>query len=205
MTSPYPDVVARLVGTVDTGLTEDLAALQSALAATAGREGLLDIGYDVLDAPIGPLLVAATERGVVRVAFAREDHSAVLAALAASVGPRVLRAPALVAAAIGQLDEYLRGRRRTFDVPLDLRGAAGFRQTVLTRLQDIEYGSTRSYAEIAAATGHPRAVRAVGTACARNPLPLLIPCHRVVRSDGSAGSYLGGEDVKRILLELEAA
>ncbi|GAA2018623.1 methylated-DNA--[protein]-cysteine S-methyltransferase [Nakamurella flavida] len=189
---------------LDRGLADDLAGLRAALAADAERSGLLDVGYDIVDTPIGALLVAATGQGVVRVAFAREDHDQVLAELAATIGPRILRAPAAVAVAAGQLDEYLRGRRHGFDLPLDLR-VSGFRQQVLTALRGIGYGATRSYAEIAAVTGSPRAVRAVGTACARNPLPLLIPCHRVVRADGSPGSYLGGAEVKRALLALEAA
>ena len=212
MTNPVPSSLTtatdhdtgRLRRVVDTGLDDDLDRLRAAFPVTAGDAGLLDAAYDVLTTPIGPLLVAATDHGVVRVAFAREDHDAVLARLAATLGPRILRSPAAVAAAGTQLTEYFQGHRRTFDLPLDLRGAAGFRQSVLTRLREIEYGTTRSYAQVAASTGSPRAVRAVGTACARNPLPLLIPCHRVVRSDGAPGSYLGGAEVKRSLLALEA-
>jgi methylated-DNA-[protein]-cysteine S-methyltransferase len=141
----------------------------------------------------------------VRVAYESQDHDAVLAALAARVSPRVLRAPARLDAVARQLDDYFAGRRPTFDLPLDLQLAHGFRREVLTHLRDIAYGSTASYGVVAAATGHPKAVRAVGTACAVNPLPIVIPCHRVVRSDGTIGAYVGGVAAKRTLLDLEAA
>lgn len=179
--------------------------LRDRLAAEADRADLLDVAYRTLDTPVGPLLLAATERGLVRVAYAVEDHDAVLASLAARVSPRVLAAPRRLDAVSGQLAEYFAGRRRSFDVPLDLRLAGGFRRAVLERLGEIHYGRTRSYAQVAAAAGSPRAVRAVGTACATNPLPVVLPCHRVVRSDGSLGGYLGGPEVKRALLELEAS
>ena len=121
------------------------------------------------------------------------------------VSPRVLRAPGRLDAVARQLDEYFAGRRRTFDVPLDFRLARGFRRAVLAHLPEIGYGRTESYAQVAAAAGSPKAVRAVGTACAKNPLPVVVPCHRVVRSDGSYGGYAGGEEAKRTLLTIEAA
>ena len=121
------------------------------------------------------------------------------------MSPRLLRAPDRVAAAARQLDEYFAGRRQGFDLPLDLRLSAGFRRSVLDQLRRIEFGATRSYAEIAAAAGSPRAVRAVGSACATNPIPVVVPCHRVVRTDGSPGGYVGGLDAKRSLLALERA
>ncbi|MGK3207219.1 methylated-DNA--[protein]-cysteine S-methyltransferase [Amycolatopsis sp. MEPSY49] len=175
------------------------------LTTEAEREGLLDVAYDTVDSPVGPLLLAATEEGLVKVAFDRQDHDAVLAALAEAISPRILRAPARLAAVARQLEEYFTGRRRTFDVPLDFRLARGFRLSVLEHLPEIDYGHTESYAQVAAAAGSPRAVRAVGTACALNPLPVVVPCHRVVRSDGSYGQYAGGEEAKRTLLTLEAA
>jgi methylated-DNA-[protein]-cysteine S-methyltransferase len=171
--------------------------------AAAEAEGILDVGYRTLDSPIGQLLVAATEQGLVRVAFASEDHDEVLRRLAELVSPRVLRAPGRLADVARELDEYFDGRRRTFDLPVDLRLAHGFRQRVLAHLPEIGYGRTASYATVAASAGSPNAVRAVGTACALNPVPLVIPCHRVVRSDGSLGGYAGGPDIKRTLLELE--
>ncbi|GAB3143963.1 methylated-DNA--[protein]-cysteine S-methyltransferase [Amycolatopsis stemonae] len=179
--------------------------LHDKLTAAASREGLLDVAYRVLDSPVGPLLLAATPEGLVKVAFARQDHDAVLTGLAAAVSPRILQAPGKLDAVARQLDEYFAGGRRAFDVPLDFRLARGFRLAVLAHLPDIAYGRTESYAQVAAAAGSPKAVRAVGTACALNPLPLVVPCHRVVRSDGSYGQYAGGEEAKRLLLTLEAA
>ncbi|MFJ4411960.1 methylated-DNA--[protein]-cysteine S-methyltransferase [Streptomyces sp. NPDC088910] len=179
--------------------------LHERLAAEAGQAGLLDVAYRTLDSPVGPLLLAATEKGLVRVAFAVQDHAAVLQQLADTISPRVLRAPRRLDAVSRQLDEYFTGQRRGFEVPLDWRLSKGFRREVLTHLPDIAYGRTASYAQVAAAAGSPRAVRAVGTACALNPLPLVVPCHRVVRSDGSAGQYAGGADAKHLLLELETA
>lgn len=179
--------------------------LHARLADAANRTGILDVAYRTLDTLVGPLLLAATEQGLVRVAFAREDHDQVLTQLATRISPRVLRAPARLETAARELDEYFDGRRRLFDLPLDLRLAQGFRRTVLTHLPEIGYGATASYAAVAAAAGSPRAVRAVGTACATNPLPVVVPCHRVVRSDGGIGQYVGGIDAKQTLLTLETA
>jgi methylated-DNA-[protein]-cysteine S-methyltransferase len=179
--------------------------LHERLVADAEREGLLDLAYRTVDSPVGPLLLAATEQGLVKVAFDRQDHDAVLAGLAETVSPRILRAPARLDSVTRQLEEYFTGGRRSFDVPLDFRLARGFRLSVLEHLPDIGYGHTESYAQVAAAAGSPKAVRAVGTACALNPLPLVVPCHRVVRSDGSYGQYAGGEEAKRTLLTMEAA
>lgn len=179
--------------------------LHERLIAAAQRDGLLDLAYRTFDSPVGALLLAATDQGLVRVAYAREDHDAVLARLADAVSPRILRAPARLETTVRQLDEYFAGGRRTFDLPLDFRLSKGFRRAVLAHLPEIGYGSTESYAQVAAAAGSPKAVRAVGTACATNPLPVVVPCHRVVRSDGSFGGYVGGEDAKRTLLTLEAA
>jgi methylated-DNA-[protein]-cysteine S-methyltransferase len=181
------------------------ARLRARLAAAADGEGILDVAYRLIESPVGVLLLAATERGLVRVAYDREDHDAVLAALAGAVSPRILHAPARLEEVSRQLDEYFAGRRRAFDVPLDFRLAHGFRRSVLAHLPAIGYGRTESYAQVAAAAGHPRAVRAAGTACARNPLPVIVPCHRVIRSDGTPGAYVGGPDAKRSLLSLEAA
>jgi methylated-DNA-[protein]-cysteine S-methyltransferase len=182
-----------------------LTRLHQRLEQRAEQLDLLDVAFRTVDSPVGPLLIAATPRGLVRVAYEREGMGAVLQSLASTVSPRVLAAPRRLDDAASQLEEYFAGRRRVFDVPLDLRLAAGFRRLVLAELTGIPYGSTRSYTEVAAATGHPRAVRAVGSACASNPLPLVVPCHRVLRSDGSVGGYLGGSEIKRALLELEAA
>jgi methylated-DNA-[protein]-cysteine S-methyltransferase len=181
------------------------ARLHARLVQQAEDEGLLDISYRTVDSPIGPLLLAATPAGLVRVAFAGEDHDAVLAALAAAISPRILRAPRRLDDAVRQLDDYFGHRRRHFELSLDLQLAHGFRRTVLGHLRTIPYGETETYAGVAAATGKPTAVRAVGTACARNPVPVVVPCHRVVRSDGTIGQYAGGPDLKVRLLELEGA
>jgi methylated-DNA-[protein]-cysteine S-methyltransferase len=179
--------------------------LHARLVAAATEAGILDVAYRTIDTPVGTLLLAATEKGLVRVAYAREDHDLVLDRLANSVSPRVLRAPARLDPATRELEEYFAGRRSLFDLPLDLRLAQGFRRIVLSHLTEIGYGKTATYAAIAAAAGNPKAVRAVGTACATNPLPIVVPCHRVVRSDGTVGQYAGGADAKRALLALEAA
>ena len=178
-------------------------ALHDRLVAEAERDSLLDVAYRTLDTPVGTLLLAATPVGLVRVAYDVEDHDAVLAALADRVSPRVLRAPARLDVTARELDEYFAGTRRAFDVPLDRRLSSGFRAEVLAHLPEIGYGHTESYAQVAAAAGNARAVRAVGTACATNPLPVVVPCHRVVRADGSWGGYVGGPEAKRALLTLE--
>ena len=181
------------------------ARLHARLAAAAAADGILDVAYRTVDTPLGTLLLAATEQGVVRVAYASQGHDAALAQLAELVSPRILNAPGRLDGVTRQLDEYFAHRRRVFDVPLDLRLSKGFRRSVLAHLLEIPYGVTESYAQVATAAGRPRAVRAVGTACATNPVPIVVPCHRVVRSDGSFGGYAGGPDAKRSLLTLETA
>jgi len=181
----------------------DLGPLHDRLVAAAQADGLLDVAYRTLDTPVGTLLLAATEQGLVRVAYDVEGHDAVLATLASRVSPRVLAAPGRLDPVARELDEYFAGSRRAFDVPLDRRLSSGFRAEVLRHLPEIGYGHTESYAQVAAAAGNAKAVRAVGSACATNPLPVVVPCHRVVRSDGSWGGYVGGPDAKRALLTLE--
>ena len=197
-----------LTGELRRALARDpdhLRRLRDRLAAAAQADGILDIAYQTVDSPVGRLLLAATDLGLVRVAYASEDHDKVLQALADRISPRILCAPARLDTTARELEEYFTGRRHSFDVPLDWRLAAGFRSAVLHRLPGIRYGHTATYAAVAQLAGHPKAVRAVGTACATNPLPVIVPCHRVVRSDGGLGGYLGGVDAKRTLLTLEAA
>lgn len=163
--------------------------------------------YRTVDSPIGELLLACSPAGLVRVAFASEGLGTVLDALATPTGAQLTEdqknAPdATLTTTATQLDEYFAGTRREFDLPLDLPGQS-FRRTVQRALRDIPYGETRTYKEVAEAVGNRNAVRAVGTACATNPLPVVVPCHRVLRSDGSLGGYLGGLDAKKLLLELE--
>jgi methylated-DNA-[protein]-cysteine S-methyltransferase len=179
--------------------------LHRRLADAANDAGVLDVAYRTVDTPVGALLLAATPKGLVRVAYAAQDHDRILEHLARAVSPRILRAPARLDAAAREIEEYFAGRRRAFDLPLDLQLARGFRRAVLRHLAQIAYGATASYAAIARAAGHPRAVRAVGTACATNPLPVVVPCHRVVRSDGAIGQYVGGVAAKEALLALEGA
>ncbi|MGH8995209.1 MAG: methylated-DNA--[protein]-cysteine S-methyltransferase [Acidimicrobiales bacterium] len=184
---------------------DHLHALRDRLADAAQERGVLDVAYRFVDSPVGSLLLAATEEGLVRVAFASEGHDGALQGLADRISPRILHAPARLDTVARELDEYFGGRRRGFDVPLDWRLCAGFRRTVLHHLREIGYGHTASYAAVARMAGNPRAARAVGTACATNPLPVVVPCHRVVRSDGGVGGYGGGVEAKRALLSLESS
>jgi methylated-DNA-[protein]-cysteine S-methyltransferase len=181
-----------------------LAELKHRLGLAAEAEGLLDVAYTTVDSPVGPLLLAATANGLVRVAYDIEDHDRVLDTLARRLSPRVLRAPRRLDAAARELDEYFSGRRRVFDLPLDRSLSTGFRQLVQRHLPEIGYGQTRTYGQVAELVGNPRAVRAVGTACATNPLPLVVPCHRVLKADGTPGGYVGGPAAKVTLLSLEA-
>lgn len=196
---------ARLLGPLLVNDEQAAARLHARLAAEAARDGILDVAYRVADTPVGSLLLAATEQGLIRVAYPGQGHEAALEQLAQAVSPRILAAPARLDAVARQLEEYFAGERRVFELPLDLRLSAGFRRLVLSHLPRIPYGHTESYAQVATAAGSPRAVRAAGTACATNPLPIVVPCHRVVRSDGSVGRYAGGAQAKRTLLALEAA
>lgn len=187
------------------GEPSDLSRLRSRLVAAAERDGMLDVAYRIIDSPVGPLLLAATDAGLVRVAFASEDHDAVLQSLADRISPRILHAPGRLDAAARELGEYFAGRRRSFDLSLDWRLAVGFRRIVLRHLPEIGYGSTASYASIARLAGNPKAIRSAASACSANPLPVVVPCHRVIHSDGRIGRYLGGPDAKRALLTLEKA
>ncbi len=202
MSTPFERALfAELLDADESGLEK----LHGRLANDAQTIGVLDIAYRTIDSPLGALLLAATDHGLVRVAYAIENHDRVLDTLATKISARLLRAPARLDEAAREIDDYLAGRRTSFDLPLDFRLSSGFRRTVLDHLPDIAYGATASYANVAVAAGSPQAVRAVGTACARNPLPIVVPCHRVIRSDGSIGQYAGGSEAKRHLLELEAA
>jgi methylated-DNA-[protein]-cysteine S-methyltransferase len=198
------DLIHALTRVTDVG-ADDMVELHTRLAATAQCEGILDIAYRVVDSPVGALLLAATELGLVRVAYGVEGHDSVLQSLADKVSPRIMHSPVRLEPITRELDEYFAGRRRNFDVPLDWQLSGGFRSAVLHQLRGIGYGHTASYAAVAKLAGNPKAVRAVGSACATNPLPVVVPCHRVVRSDGAMGGYLGGIEAKRTLLTLERA
>ncbi len=183
----------------------DTALLLAELARRAALAGLVDAAYDVVDSPFGRLLVAATAAGVVRVGFESEAEERFLAELSSGVSARVLRAPRLLDDARRQLDEYFDGRRHAFELDLDWRLTHGFRQRVLRATARIPFGETRSYREVAIAAGSPNAVRAAGSALANNPVPIIVPCHRVLRSDGGLGGFRGGTAMKRALLGYEGA
>ncbi|MGA9493523.1 MAG: methylated-DNA--[protein]-cysteine S-methyltransferase [Mycobacterium sp.] len=184
----------------------DITVLHARLAAAAEHDDVLDVAYRTLDSPVGSLLIAATPIGLVRVAFDIEGNDAVLQTLSDRISPRVLNAPARLDGVAYQLDEYFSGRRHSFDVPLDWQLSKGFRRTLLEHLAtDIGYGTTASYGTLARLSGSPKAVRAVGTTCATNPIPVVVPCHRIVRADGTMGRYRGGPVAKRTLLDLESA
>jgi methylated-DNA-[protein]-cysteine S-methyltransferase len=180
------------------------AKVRSSLADQAADDGLVDVAFERHDSPLGEMLVGATEEGLVRVGLPAEDLDGVLEELARRVSPRVLMAPRdVVTRARRELDEYFEGRRTAFDLSLDWRLTGGFRRDVLNATAQIPYGRTASYREVATEAGRPRAVRAAGTALATNPLPIVVPCHRVLRTGGQIGSYGGGPEMKAWLLELE--
>ncbi|HYZ19965.1 MAG TPA: methylated-DNA--[protein]-cysteine S-methyltransferase [Gaiellaceae bacterium] len=179
-------------------------ALDRRFRAAAVDAGLLDVAYDLAETPIGTLLVAATDRGLCRIAFDPEpEREAEL--LARSYGARVLRAAQPVDPVRRQLDEYFAGRRREFELDVDLEAVTPFTRSVLTRLAAIPHGEVTTYGALARAAGRPRAARAVGTVMNRNPVPIVLPCHRVIGSDGQLVGYGGGLDRKRVLLTLEGA
>jgi methylated-DNA-[protein]-cysteine S-methyltransferase len=170
----------------------------------AANLGLLDVGYDVVESPVGELLVAASDRGLALIRF-DSDAGEQLERLAEIGGPRVLRSPRSVDATRRELDEYFAGRRRAFDLALDLRALPPFTLQVLNELARVPYGETTTYGALATKVGHPRAARAVGTVMNRNRIPIVLPCHRVVGSKGNLTGYAGGLDRKMTLLELEGA
>lgn len=173
------------------------------LTARAAEEGLLDLAYATTDSPFGPLLLAKTRLGLVRVGLPNQDQDELLVDLAERVSPRVLEAPRELDEARRELDLYFQGKLERFDLPLDWSLSGGFRQRVLRAIDRIPYGETRSYTEMARKAGNERAVRAAGTACGSNPIPLVVPCHRVLRTGGALGGYGGGLPMKEGLLRLE--
>jgi methylated-DNA-[protein]-cysteine S-methyltransferase len=173
------------------------------LAERAEAEGLLDVAYAKVDSPFGSLLLAATPRGLVRVNLPNYDPEETLEELAAKVSPRVLETPAKFERARRELDLYFEGKLTEFDLPIDWRLTHGFRGKVQRAIKRIPYGQTRTYTEMARSAGNERAVRAAGTACGSNPIPIVVPCHRVLRSGGGLGGYGGGLPMKEALLKLE--
>ncbi len=189
----------------------DLDSAVQGLLARAERDGLIDVAYAAVDSPFGELLVARTDRGVVRLALPSDrgrqrPRDEVLEDLAAYVSPRILESPKRLDEERRELDEYFEGKRTHFDVPVDWAlTPKGFRNRALHAVARIPYGRIKTYAEIAKSAGNPRAFRAAGTACGHNPIPLIVPCHRVVQSGGGIGNYGGGPEMKRALLDLEGA
>ena len=175
------------------------------LAERAAAEGLADVAYASVDSPLGPLLVAATRRGLVRISYQHERAEVILEELAERLSPRVVEAPGRLDEVRRQLEDYFERRRRGFELPLDWSLSAGFTRRVLRRTAGIPYGRVATYAEVARAAGHPRAYRAAGNAIGANPIPIVVPCHRVVRAGAALGGYGGGIERKRRLLELEGA
>jgi methylated-DNA-[protein]-cysteine S-methyltransferase len=168
----------------------------------AQHEGLVDVAYDLADSPVGDLLVAVTERGLCRIAYRPDDA---LDELSADFGARVLRIPKRVDRVKRELEEYFAGTRRDFDLETDLSAVPAFQQQVLRELARVPFGEVTTYGALAAQVGRPRAARAVGGAMNRNPIPIVLPCHRVVGSNGKLVGYAGGLDRKEALLRLEGA
>lgn len=197
---------------IDAALSEAAGGLPSTgpsppaldrLAARAEKEGLLDVAYAQVDSPLGPLTVAVTLRGLVRLAYPELPLDAVLADLAKEVSPRVLEAPARLDPVRRELDEYFEGRRQRFETPVDWALTRGFFRRVLQATARIGYGQVSTYAEVAAGAGSAKAVRATGNGLGSNPMPVVVPCHRVLRTGGGLGGYTGGIERKEFLLALE--
>jgi methylated-DNA-[protein]-cysteine S-methyltransferase len=170
----------------------------------AAAAGLLDVAYATLDSPVGPLLVASTPRGLIRIAYVDyADQDAVLEHLATHVSPRILVAPRRLDEPRRELEEYFAGRRRHFDVPVDWRLTRGFARRVLQATSKIPFGATATYKQMATQAGSPRASRAAGNALGSNPIPIVVPCHRILHSGGGLGGYTGGLEKKRVLLGVE--
>jgi methylated-DNA-[protein]-cysteine S-methyltransferase len=190
---------------IERALRESIGEVEAPPAQTiaerAEAEGLLDVAYTSVDSPLGPLVVAATPKGLVRVSYGDEDR--VLDDLAARLSPRVLESPARLDAARRELDEYFDGKRQAFDLPLDWSLTRGFSGRVLRATARIGFGEVSTYAEVAGRAGSPRAVRAAGNALGSNPMPVVVPCHRVLRTGGGLGGYTGGVERKQFLLGLE--
>jgi methylated-DNA-[protein]-cysteine S-methyltransferase len=195
----------RARGAASAGSARAAADAARGLSARVAAEGLADVSYAPADSPFGPLLLAATGRGLVRLAFPEEDIDSVLERLARKISPRIVEAPAPLEPARRELEEYFGGGRRRFELKLDWALVGEFGRRVLRVTSQIPYGGVLSYAEVAADAGSPRGSRAAGNALGANPLPIVIPCHRVLRSGGVLGGYGGGPERKRWLLELEGA
>ena len=197
------DLARRLAGAAPPGEPLDLEAVRTRLARAAADAGLLDVAYGTLDSPLGPLTVVVTPRGLLQVAYVEEPADAQLEAIAARISPRILAAPERTDGVRRQLDDYFGGRRRHFEVPIDWRLTRGFAGDVLRATAAIPFGSVSTYRGVATSAGSPNAYRAAGNALGSNPIPIVVPCHRVLHADGGLGGYTGGLARKRFLLQLE--
>jgi methylated-DNA-[protein]-cysteine S-methyltransferase len=206
MTTPDHRTLEQQLAEPRAAAPADWERIRARLAQEAEQSGLVDVAFERHDSPLGTLVVGATRDGLVRIGLPSDSEQAVLQQLAERISPRVLRASrdALVQAR-SELDEYFEGSRLDFAVPLDWRLTSGFRRDVLRATAQIPYGQTASYRDVATRAGSAGAVRAAGTALAGNPIPIVVPCHRVVRSDGTLGLYRGGPEAKATLLRLEGA
>jgi methylated-DNA-[protein]-cysteine S-methyltransferase len=198
------DLETALRGVPGYEAESERAALR--LAERAAGDGLVDVAYTTVDSPVGIVLVAATHRGLVRIAFgAQFDADRVIEDLSERISPRVLEVPSYFDGVRRELDEYFEGRRTSFDLPLDWQLTRGFTRQVLRRTAQIPYGEVSTYQKVAAAAGSPRAYRAAGNALGSNPIPIVVPCHRVLHSGGGLGGYGGGLERKEFLLKLEGS
>lgn len=174
------------------------------VSPAAAAAGLLDVAYAAHDSPVGPLLLACTARGLVRLAYVDDGEQEVLEELARRVSPRVLRSPGKLDQPRRELDQYFAGSRERFELPLDWALIGGFGRRVLSATARVPYGSVSTYKQVAAQAGSPRAARAAGNALGANPLPIVVPCHRILHADGGLGGYTGGLHRKRLLLAIES-
>jgi methylated-DNA-[protein]-cysteine S-methyltransferase len=187
-----------------TGAFEDRSAELAASVERAARAGgLIDVAYSLADSPFGPLLVAVTKRGLVKLEYPNHDFDEALEEMAARISPRVLESPRATERIRRELDEYFEHKRRTFTIPVDYALVQGFTRKVLQQTARIPFGAVSTYREVATGAGSPRAVRAAGNALGSNPIPIVVPCHRVVRTGGGLGGYTGGIERKVLLLKLE--
>jgi len=197
------DDLERRLSALPPAPTPDLERMRGALASRAAEEGLLDVAYGVADSPLGPLTVIVTRRGLIRLSYAHEAIDEQLDEIATRISPRILASAERTDSVRRQLDEYFSGDRRRFDVPIDWRLVRGFSGDVLRATARIPFGSVSSYREVAGVAGSPNAYRAAGNALGSNPVPIVVPCHRVLHAGGGLGGYTGGLDRKRFLLRLE--
>ena len=203
---PMKDLEKALRRGGRTEVSSATVAAAGRLAERAAHEHLLDVAYTTFDTPVGPVLVAATRRGLVRISFGDfYDPEAVLAELSGRISPRVIEAPAYFDAVRKELEEYFEGRRTSFDLPLDWTLTGGFSRRVLKHTAKIPYGEVSTYRQVAVAAGSPRGARAAGNALGANPIPIVVPCHRVLHSGGGLGGYGGGLENKEYLLKLEGS